>query len=81
MTKRKRRIHSFKLKVRLALEALREEMTKSELAKKYDQHVTRSAVGSLTWKPEQKLCLVVTSKTRKILKWREIFCLKCPVIE
>jgi transposase len=38
MTRRKRRNHSSKFKATVALEALREELTLSELADKYDLH-------------------------------------------
>ena len=41
MTKRKRRNHSSKFKAKVALEALREEMTLSELAEKYDLHTNQ----------------------------------------
>jgi transposase len=41
MTKRKRRNHSSKFKAKVALEALREEMTMSELAEKYDLHANQ----------------------------------------
>ncbi len=38
MTRRKRRNHSSKFKAKVAVEALREELTISELADKYDLH-------------------------------------------
>ena len=41
MTKRKRRNHSSKFKAKVALEALREELTMSELAEKYDLHANQ----------------------------------------
>ena len=41
MTKRKRRNHSSKFKAKVAIEALREEMTMSELAEKYDLHTNQ----------------------------------------
>jgi len=41
MTKRKRRNHSPKFKAKVALEALREELTMTELAEKYDLHANQ----------------------------------------
>jgi len=41
MTKRKRRNHSPKFKAKVALEALREELTMAELAEKYDLHANQ----------------------------------------
>lgn len=38
MTRRKRRNHSSSFKARVAIEALREELTMTELAQKYDLH-------------------------------------------
>jgi len=38
MTRRKRRNHSASFKAKVAIEALREELTMTELAEKYDLH-------------------------------------------
>jgi len=38
MTRRKRRNHSSSFKAKVAIEALREELTMTELAEKYDLH-------------------------------------------
>ena len=38
MTRRKRRYHSSKFRAKVALEALREELTMTELAEKYEIH-------------------------------------------
>ena len=54
MTKRKRRNHSSNYKAKVALEALREEVIKSEVAEKYDLHAKpiRDWKSDLVWGAE-----------------------------
>jgi Transposase. len=69
---KKRKNHSAEFKARVALDAIREEMTLAELSKKYGVHPTQ--IG--TWK-RAAIENMATAFTRHILNWVANFPLSC----